>query len=462
MYSHLAISTFPPWKTSLMQTERQRHIRSLFDEYIEMYASRDERLTTRFSQNFSGYAGSSDQLVTDREEWIKITRLDFAQIPERIGIEMLDISLQDLSDDVVAVSAFFHIHLPIPESILARETARLVLVFRREGEAWMIAHSGISIPFGIAGRGEVYPMQRLQERNRELEALVDERTHALKMANDALDAHRGRLETEVLQRTAALSIAKEAAEAANRAKTIFLATMSHELRTPINAIMGMSSIAQRHATDPALIHRLSVIDKSSNHLLAVINDILDISNLESERLTLESKEFKLGVILDDLAGTLNRKVAEKGFQLEIEVMPQIKELLLQGDPMRLEQILLNLADNAVKFTDQGTISLRARFTERAPNSVQLCFEVQDTGIGIASKDIPRLFYAFEQGDGSMTRRHGGTGLGLVISKRLAQMMDGDIRVVSEAGVGSTFTLTVRLNRIVSNSGSSGHDKKPSC
>lgn len=462
MYSHLAISTFPPWKTSLMQTERQRHIRSLFDEYIEMYASRDERLTTRFSQNFSGYAGSSDQLVTDREEWIKITRLDFAQIPERIGIEMLDISLQDLSDDVVAVSAFFHIHLPIPESILARETARLVLVFRREGEAWMIAHSGISIPFGIAGRGEVYPMQRLQERNRELEALVDERTHALKMAHDALDAHRGHLETEVLQRTAALSIAKEAAEAANRAKTIFLATMSHELRTPINAIMGMASIAQRHATDPALIHRLSVIDKSSDHLLAVINDILDISNLESERLTLESKEFKLGVILDDLVGTLNRKIVEKGFQLEIEVMPQVEELLLQGDPMRLEQILLNLADNAVKFTDQGTISLRAQFTERAPNSVQLCFEVQDTGIGIASKDIPRLFYAFEQGDGSMTRRHGGTGLGLIISKRLAQMMDGDIRVVSEAGVGSTFTLTVRLNRIVSNSGSSGHDKKPSC
>ena len=220
-----------------MQSERQRLIRSLFDEYIEMYASRDQRLTTRFSQNFSGYAGSSDQLVTDTDEWIKITQLDFAQVPERIGIEMVNISLQDLSDDVVAVTAFFHIHLPIPESILARETARLVLVFRREGEDWMIAHSGISIPFGIAGHGEVYPMQRLQERNRELEALVEERTHELKLANDALDAHRGRLETEVQQRTAALSIAKEAAEAANRAKTIFLATMSHELRTPMNAIM---------------------------------------------------------------------------------------------------------------------------------------------------------------------------------------------------------------------------------
>jgi signal transduction histidine kinase len=223
--------------------------------------------------------------------------------------------LQDLSDEVVAVTAFFHIHLPIPESILAHESARLVLIFRREGDDWMIAHSGISIPFGIAGHGEVYPMNRLEERNRELEALVEERTHALKVANDALDAHRGQLEAEVLQRTAALSIAKEAAEAANRAKTIFLATVSHELRTPMNAIMGMTSIAKMHATEPSLINRLGVIDKSSQHLLVVINDILDISNLESERLTLDNTEFKLGVILDNLTGMLQRKAVGKASRL---------------------------------------------------------------------------------------------------------------------------------------------------
>jgi len=433
-----------------MQSERQQLIRSLFDEYIEMYASRDQRLTTRFSQNFSGYAGSSDQLVTDTDEWIRITQLDFSQVPERIGIDMVNISLQDLCDDVVAVTAFFHIHLPIPESILARETARLVLVFRREGEAWMIAHSGISIPFGIAGNGEVYPMQRLQERNRELEALVEERTRELKLANDALDAHRGQLETEVQQRTAALSIAKEAAEAANRAKTIFLATMSHELRTPMNAIMGMTSLAQTHTTDPLLLNRLSVIDKASHHLLAVINDILDISNLESERLTLESKGFKLGVILENIASMLRRKVTAKGLQLEIEVVPEMQGLSLQGDPLRLEQVLLNLADNAVKFTEHGTISLRSRFAEVGSNSVRLSFQVQDTGIGIASRDLIRLFYPFEQGDGSTTRKYGGTGLGLVISKRLAELMGGDIQVISEPGVGSTFTFTVRLDRTAGN------------
>ncbi len=171
-----------------MRPEREQLIRSLFDEYIEMYAARDERLTTRFSKNFSGYAGSSDRLVKDRDEWIGVTRLDFAQVPGRIGIEMLDLALQDLGDDVVAVTAFFHIHLPMPEQILARETARLALIFRREGEDWKIAHSGISIPFGLARQGEVYPMDRLHERNRELEALVEERTQALKDANDQLDA----------------------------------------------------------------------------------------------------------------------------------------------------------------------------------------------------------------------------------------------------------------------------------
>jgi signal transduction histidine kinase len=429
-----------------MHPERERLIRSLFDEYIEMYASRDDRLTTRFSQNFTGYAGSSDHLVTDRDEWVRVTRLDFAQVPERIGIEMLDLALQDLSADIVAVTAFFHIHLPIPEQILARETARLVLIFRYEEGVWMIAHSGISIPFGLAGQGEVYPMTRLQERNRELEALVEERTQALKVANEQLAAHRSHLEAEVHQRTAALSIAKEAAEAANRAKSTFLATMSHELRTPMNAIMGMTAVARSHATDPALVHRLTVIDKASHHLLDVINDILDISNLEAERLTLEHIKFRLGDTLDRVTGNVHHKVLEKNLHLLTEVPPEVRDLVVQGDPLRLEQILLNLADNAVKFTDRGTIALRIRLMEQGANDVQLRFEVQDSGIGIAGNDLKRLFSLFEQGDGSSTRRHGGTGLGLVISKRLAQLMRGDISVTSEPGVGSTFALTVRLAR----------------
>lgn len=162
-----------------MHQDRQRKIRELFETYIEMYAARDERLTERFSQNFSGYAGSGDTLIQSREEWIKITRQDFSQVPGRIRIEMLDLALQDLSDDVALVTAFFHIHLPSGGQLLSREVARLVLVFRQEGAEWMIVHSGISIPYQSAQDGEVYPLKSLQEQNSALQALVDERTQAL-------------------------------------------------------------------------------------------------------------------------------------------------------------------------------------------------------------------------------------------------------------------------------------------
>lgn len=180
---------------SAAPSDREHQIRSLFDQYIEMYASRDDRLTARFSDNFSGYTGGGDFLVKDRQAWAKITRQDFAQEPGRIRIEMLDIALQDISADVVVVTAFFHIHLPLPEHVLAKETARLVLIFRLEGVDWKIVHSGISIPYHLVQQGEVYPLKSLRERNDALEALVETRTQALHesearyrlLTEDALD-----------------------------------------------------------------------------------------------------------------------------------------------------------------------------------------------------------------------------------------------------------------------------------
>lgn len=163
----------------ILNLDRHRKIRALFDEYIELYASRDDRLTTFFSEDFSGYTGGGSVLVTDRDEWVKITRQDFSEVPGRIRIEMRDISMQDLSEQVVAVTAFFNIHLPVSEHILSQEVARLVLIFRLEGEAWKIVHSGISIPYHLVQDGEVYPLKNLQERNQELEALVEERTRTL-------------------------------------------------------------------------------------------------------------------------------------------------------------------------------------------------------------------------------------------------------------------------------------------
>lgn len=170
-----------------MHSDRQQLIRSLFEEYIELYAARDDRLSARFSDNFSGYTGGGNVLVKDRAEWVRITRQDFAQVPGRIGIEMLDLALQELSEEVVVSTAFFHIHLPTPDHILSRETARLVLIFRREGEEWKIVHSGISIPYNLVQEGEVYPLKGLRERNSQLETLVEERTRALEEANNRLE-----------------------------------------------------------------------------------------------------------------------------------------------------------------------------------------------------------------------------------------------------------------------------------
>ena len=162
-----------------MHPDRQRKIRELFNEYIEMYAARDERLTERFSQNFTGYPGSGSQLIHDREEWIRITRQDFAQVPGRIRIEMLDIALQDLSEGVVVATAFFHIHLPSGGDYFSTKVVRLTLVFRREGDDWMIVHCSYSVPYHSTQDGEVFPLHSLQEQNSALQALVAERTQAL-------------------------------------------------------------------------------------------------------------------------------------------------------------------------------------------------------------------------------------------------------------------------------------------
>jgi diguanylate cyclase (GGDEF)-like protein len=186
-----------------MRPDREQLIRTLFDQYIEMYADRDDKLTTRFSENFSGFTGGGDFLVKDRQEWVKITRQDFSQVPGRIRIEMLDLALQDVSDDVAITTAFFHIHLPFHDAILSQETARLVLVFRREGEDWKIASSTISIPYRLVQDGEVYPLRNLYERNRELEQLVEERTRALEATNAKLEETNAKL--EALSNTDALT-----------------------------------------------------------------------------------------------------------------------------------------------------------------------------------------------------------------------------------------------------------------
>ena len=265
-----------------------------------------------------------------------------------------------------------------------------------------------------------------------------------KAAGEELERYRHHLERLVEERTAELARAKDAAEAASRAKSTFLTNMSHELRTPLNGIMGMIAFARSHMIDPVGREQLDKAKVAADHLLLVIGDILDISKIEAERMTLERVDFKLMSVFENLISLVGHKARGRGLDLLTYVPSELADQVLQGDPLRLGQVLINLSGNAVKFTEHGSISIRVAVLENNPNDLLLRFSVQDTGIGISEENMARLFSAFEQADSSMTRLYGGTGLGLAISQRLVNLMGGQIKVESKLGVGSLFQFAIRL------------------
>ena len=263
-------------------------------------------------------------------------------------------------------------------------------------------------------------------------AETEEFLHAIAQVLAAIIA-RKQVDAELIE-------AKETAEEANRSKSDFLSNMSHEIRTPLNAVIGMSHLVLQTNTTDRQYDYLTKIQSSAQSLLGIINDILDFSKIEAGKLDIENTNFNLEEVMEKLADMVTIKAEAKGLEFLFSLPEEVPHHLM-GDPLRLGQVLLNLANNAIKFTESGEIVVETVVESSQDGRVQLRFDVRDTGIGLTPEQSGKLFQAFSQADGSTTRKYGGTGLGLSISKRLVEMMEGDISVSSEPGVGSIFSFS---------------------
>ncbi|SEA35029.1 PAS domain S-box-containing protein [Desulfuromusa kysingii] len=563
-----------------MEFKDKQEIKELFDDYVRMYASRDDQLTDYFSADFSGFTGGGDFLVKDRDTWVEITRQDFAQVKEPLQIELLDLSVQSLSETLAVATGFFHIHLPIKDEILSRETARLVLIFRQESHGWKICHSSISIPYNLVRDGEVYPLQKLVESHRVLEEQVAERTQQLSEVNATLQqvneqlaheiaehqkANKARQESEAHFRLIAENVsdvvwkldrdyrftyispsderlrgyradevlgqhifelfdeagvatvkkfaaarlqaelqgintgsimfearhrckdgrwlwvevsatperdadgavighygisreiterkqiedevrqAKAAAEEANKAKSQFLASISHEIRTPLNSLLGFSTLARTTTNPEKLDQYLNILEQSSRSLMALVNDILDMSKIEAERMQVDAVPFSLQQLISQLEDQYRPLAEGKSLVFNVVVNSDVSNWYI-GDPVRVRQILDNLLNNAIKFTHKGEVNFTLGLNKSVADVEQqrLCFEICDTGIGIPGSYHDQLFQPFRQLDPSITRQFGGTGLGLAIVHSLVMLMQGEIRVNSHEGLGSCFIVELPL------------------
>ncbi len=384
----------------------RKHLEELVAERTaDLHSTHQQLLDTQFAMNVAGIGIHWVDCSSGRLVYVNHFAADLLGYSEA---EMLELSVPDI-DPNFSLAAFYEIVERARDNTLVRVETR------------QRSKDGSEIPVEIS----IYYLTGSEKRPERLIVFV-------------ADLRRRK------QNEAALIAAKQAAEAATLAKSAFLANMSHEIRTPLNAITGMAHLIRRAGLSTRQNEQMHKLEAASEHLLGIINAILELSKIEAGKFTLEEIPLRIDQIVSNTMAIMRERADAKKLALRTEVEALPAGLL--GDPTRIQQALLNYMTNAIKFTEQGSITLRVHKISEEATQVGLRFEVQDTGIGIATDIIPRLFSTFEQADVSTTRKYGGTGLGLAITQKLARLMRGDAGVSSCLGQGSTFWIEVFLRK----------------